>query len=286
MKVNEILDQMGPAPAVPENSTTSETFREIVKVYHEVYAPGLSAFFETNWYYFVDGGKMSFPKSSVLVGHLAAFLNVLQAVKAHDHPQMVYSGVLETRLVWELARIAAFMPNKQNNAVEQLPLVADATEARNRLLVVETLLCGDYLDSNPLAPPVQDSDTHRVRQFDFWHVLAEYLRNREQPHGPRAVGEREECLARMRCLLDGRENRDLLYSMAVVRELAPAHDNHHNNTAPQHLDESDPKNRLAVASKFILDEAQVTGGTTNVVRRFSDIAVRAFVNPGINVART
>ncbi|EHK16873.1 uncharacterized protein TRIVIDRAFT_1173, partial [Trichoderma virens Gv29-8] len=286
MKIDEIIDLLGPPAPVQQISHTEETFNEITKVYHEMYASGLSAFFETSWYYFTENGKMTFPKDANLIEHMATFLKILEAVKANDHTQMAYSGVLETRIVWELACTAYQIPDRAINSMRlNLPPDNDPTEARNRLQVVEALLCGDELLSNPLSPPVADGDHHRVRQFDFWYSLAEFVRRRENPNSPATVKIREDVLSRMRHLLDGRENRDVLYSIAVVRELAPNFDSGYAATIPQHLDESDPKNRLAVASKFILDESQVTGGTTNVVRRFSDIASRAFVNPGVNIAR-
>ncbi|KAL7927529.1 hypothetical protein ACQKWADRAFT_6731 [Trichoderma austrokoningii] len=286
MRIDEIIDLLGPPAPAQQISHTEETFNEITKVYHEMYASGLSAFFETSWYYFMDNGKMSFPKDANLIEHMATFLKILEGVRANDHTQMAYSGVLETRIVWELACTAYQMPDRATNSMRlNLPPDNDAIEARNRLQVVEALFCGDELLSNPLSQPVADADHHRVRQFDFWYSLAEFVRKRDNPNTPAVVKIREDILSRMRHLLDGRENRDVLYSIAVVRELAPDFDAGYATTIPQHLDESDPKNRLAVASKFILDESQVTGGTTNVVRRFSDIASRAFVNPGVNVAR-
>ncbi|KAM4055010.1 fungal zn(2)-Cys(6) binuclear cluster domain-containing protein [Hirsutella rhossiliensis] len=285
MKIHEIIDLLGPPPPPQQISHTEETFNEVTMIYHEMYAGGLSAFFESTWYYFIESGKMTFPKDTNLIEHLASFLKILEAVKANDHTQMAYSGALETRIVWELACIVYQVPDRTNNAMRTaMPLEGDATELRNRLRVVEALLCGEYLAANPLAPPVMDNDQHKMRQFDFWYSLAEFVRRRDNPGSPEAVKAREDMLARMRHLLDGRENRDVLYSIAVMRELAPKFEPGYAGTIPQHLDESDPKNRLAVASKFILDEAQVTGGTTNVVRRFSDIALRAFVNPGANVA--
>ncbi|EFY85132.1 negative acting factor [Metarhizium acridum CQMa 102] len=285
MKINEIIDSLGPPPPPQQISHTEETFNEITKVYHEMYAGGLSAFLETTWYYFVDNGKMSFPRDANLIEHMATFLKILEAVRANDHSQMAYSGVLETRIVWELACTAYRTPDATNQTKRAtMPPEGDATEARNRLRVVEALLCGEYLVTNPLAPPLQDPDTQRTRQFDFWYSLAEFVRKQDLPGSHQALKAREDALSRMRHLLDGRENRDVLYSIAVVRELAPHYGPSYGNT-PQYADETDPKNRLAVASKFILDEAQVTGGTTNVVRRFSDIASRAFVNPGVNVAR-
>ncbi|OAA42613.1 negative acting factor [Metarhizium rileyi] len=285
MKIDEIINLLGPPPPPQQISHTEETFNEITKVYHEMYAGGLSAFLETSWYYFIENGKMSFPRDANLIEHMATFLKILEAVRANDHSQMAYSGVLETRIVWELACIAyQFSDGANQTSRTSLPPEGDSAEARNRLRVVEALLCGEYLATNPLTPPLQDPEPHRTRQFDFWYSLAEFVIKRESPDSHQAIKARDDALGRMRHLLDGRENRDVLYSIAVVRELAPYYGPSYGNT-PQYADETDPKNRLAVASKFILDEAQVTGGTTNVVRRFSDIASRAFVNPGVNVAR-
>lgn len=285
MKIDEIIDLLGPAPPAQQITHTEEMLNEITKVYHEMYAPGLSSFFETNWYYFAENGKMSFPKDTRLFELMANFLKILESVKANDHAQMASSGILETRIVWELARVSFQTPDTPAAGGVALPRDGDANEAKNRVRVIECLLCGDYLTENPLSPPTQDPDPHRTRQFDFWYNLAEFLRTQEAPNSAAATKAREDTLSRMRHVLDGRENRDVLYSIAVVRELAPSFEPGYGAALPQHFDESDPKNRLAVATKFILSEAQVTGGTTNVVRRFSDIACRAFVNPGVNIIK-
>ncbi|RGP70459.1 negative acting factor [Fusarium sporotrichioides] len=286
MSIDEIIKLLGQVPPPQSGPHPEEMLNEVNKVYHEMYAHGLSSFFETTWYFFTENGKMSLPRNPHLVDLLATFLKTLEAVRVNDHSQMAYSGILETRLVWELARSAYETPTT-TSAVNPgaLPADNDAKEAQSRVRVVEALLCGDYLPSNPLCPPLQDPDSSRSRQFDFWYSLAEFVRTRDNPTGQPAVKVREDMLTRMRYLLDGRENRDVLYSIAVVRELSPHFDSAYGNNPPQHVDESDPKNRLAVASKFINDESQVTGGTTNVVRRFCDIAHRAFVNPGVNIAR-
>ncbi|KAI1065823.1 hypothetical protein LB507_000015 [Fusarium sp. FIESC RH6] len=283
MNIDEIIKLLGQVPSPQSGPHSEEMLNEVTKVYHEMYAHGLSAFFETNWYFFTENGKMSLPRNPHVVDLLATFLKTLEAVRVNDHSQMAYSGILETRLVWELARLAydahpTIPPGAPSNETE-------VKEAQHRVRVVEALLCGDYLPTNPLCPPYQDPDTARTRQLDFWYSLAEFVRTRDNPTSQPAVKVREDMLARMRYLLDGRENRDVLYSIAVVRELAPQFDSPYGNNTPQHVDESDPKNRLAVASKFIYDESQVTGGTTNVVRRFCDIAHRAFVNPGVNIGR-
>jgi hypothetical protein len=91
----------------------------------------------------------------------------------------------------------------------------------------------------------------------------------------------------MRSLLDGRENRDVLYSIAVLREYTAYWDAGSNEqSVPSRLEESDLRSKLAVATRFIRDESTTAGGTTNVVRRFAELAYRAFVQPGVNVNRT
>src|SRR5205823_5767203 len=112
---------------------------------------------------------------------------------------------------------------------------------------------------------------HWMRGYEFWHSLGEYLRLRDDPEVSFAR-ERDRCLTRMRDLLDGRENRDVLYSICVAREFTPRIDHGGGGSGfekslPQHLDEQDPRNRLAVAKRFIQEESRTTGGTTNVVRR-------------------
>ena len=90
----------------------------------------------------------------------------------------------------------------------------------------------------------------------------------------------------MRSLLVGHENRDVLYSIAVLREYTGLWDAALNEaSAPTYLEEEDPRCKLAVATRFIREESSSTGGTTNVVRRFAELAYRAYVRPGHNVIR-
>lgn len=283
MRIDEAITAAGPSPDTPQVSHTGEpAFQEVTKVYHEIYAPGLSDFFETSWYYFVDRGKITFPADSSLVGQMSAFLKTLRSVAANDHAQMARSGSAEARIVWELARISYQAPDAaRRGPLAALPPDGDAKEARNRVKVVEALLTGQFLTDRTVTPPMQDPDAQRVRQFEFWHGLAEFLRWRPEPHGLAAVQAREAALRRMRPLLDARENRDVLYSIAVMRQMLPLYRAGQRGDDAPHAGETDPDNRLAVASNFILQEAQATGGTTNVVRRFSDIAVRAILTPAV-----
>ncbi|KHE85890.1 hypothetical protein GE21DRAFT_1205279 [Neurospora crassa] len=114
--------------------------------------------------------------------------------------------------------------------------------------------------------------TSRRNELEFWWHLADL-----------AIRKPNCDLQNLRRLLDGQENRDFLYSLAVLREYS-----YHWNPAnieqqlPPQLAESDPRCRLAVAARFI--RTTMEEGTTNVVRRFAQLAYRAYVHPGASVS--
>ncbi|KAI1456362.1 hypothetical protein F4805DRAFT_475920 [Annulohypoxylon moriforme] len=284
MKVHELVGMSGAIPPALDSPLTSEKLAEVRDLYDQVYAPGLEKFFETEWYT-KPRGISTLVSNTAINQMLAGFLQSVAKTDANDVAGMQYSANLEFRVVWDLASLV-YASEYKINVGEQLALPDDGSEARNRVTVFEVLLSGDYLELNPLQQPPANADIrlHRIREFKFWFFLAEFLRVKDQP-GVDAMGQRDYILGQLRELLDGRENRDVLYSLAVIRALAPNLPPDFESTLPPHLDESDPKNKLAVARKFIQDESQVTGGTTNVVRRFSELAVRAFIVPGNNIIR-
>jgi len=153
--------------------------------------------------------------------------------------------------------------------------------------VFEALLSGETLAVSPLSPPPA-GNIHPLRrnELEFWYQLSRYLLQENASASPASVSGRERCLGVMRDLLDGRENRDVLYSIAVLREYTAHWDaSYSEQSVPSHLEESDSRSKLAVATRFIRDESNATGGTTNVVRRFAQLAYSAFVRPGANVNR-
>ncbi|KAB5523859.1 hypothetical protein GE09DRAFT_1194821 [Coniochaeta sp. 2T2.1] len=289
----------GAAPAQLSSPLSEDTVNEIIRLYYEIYEPGLNLFFETQWYHFKNENQPGAQNPlSILrlnkrtMDTFASFLTAVRGVKTTEPADMTYPGHLETCLTLELARLsyaaAAFTPPRPTSV--SLPPEDDITEARYRLQVFESLLAGENLLSNSLTPPPQPSATSgpneiRVRELEFWYSLAQYLLRDHSSPSERHIGARQQCLSRMRSVLDGRENRDVLYSIAVLREYTMQWDAADTEqTAPAHLDEKDPRSRLAVATRFIQDEA-IKIGTTNVVRRFADLAYRAYVRPGGNVRR-
>jgi hypothetical protein len=292
MKVDELIALGGSAPELSSAPPPSETLDEMTRLYYEVYAPGLAHFFESRWYSFankVDAANSTtlLHGNQALVSVFASFIQTISKIKSTDPADMVSSGHLESSVIWSLARLplSAALAQRQLHP-GTAPAEDDGWEARGRFQVFQALLEGENLMSNPLTPPHAASiDPVRRNEFEFWFQLGNFLLQATSSSGHDDIRARERCLHSMRSLLDSRENRDVIYSIAVLREFTRHWDAIHNEqNVPQRLEESDPRSRLAVATRFIRDESTATG-TTNVIRRFSELAYRAYVRPGVNVCR-
>jgi white-opaque regulator 2 len=276
----------GPIHVNPDEPLSHTTMMEIKELYTQVYAPGLEQFFEASWYN-SPAATAALNSDRMVCQTMAALLQSVAKAEAHDAASMTHGANLEFRIVCDLASLVKVGQEPRLDFLDTPTAQDDVYEARQRLSVVEALLSGSHLDHNALAHPPQEAqemDYHRVRELRFWFFLAEFLRIRDQP-GLDLMMQRDNMLSSVREMLDGRENRDVLYSIAVIRALAPKYPPNFEDHLPAHLDESDPKCRLAVARKFLHDEARVDGGTTNVVRRFCELALRAFIAPGNNIVR-
>jgi hypothetical protein len=277
MKVHDIISGMGPAPTPRPVQVTEDTFKQVVSVYHEIYAPGLINFFEIPWFAIKEHGQDSFPRDPSLVERFAAGLEAFQSVSVTNHAAMGAAGVLETQLIWTLANMV------QTVHPSLLPPDSSANEVRNRVLIVGTLLGGDYLTGDASTRPAPPNDPRRTSEYEFWLGLWEFLTYRDSTQ--EVAARRTEALGKMRATLDGRENRDILHALAVIRTLAPHYPPGVERGLPQHRDESDPRNQLGVAIEFLQNEAKVSGGVTNVARRLAEIGLRALVNPGVCITR-
>ena len=277
MTINQLVAMSGVSLPKLQASPSAALLNDVRGLLVEIYGPGLERFFESGWFTREQTLDILMADRST-ADVLAAFLNTISSVGANEPPLALdYPAALEPLVVWK-ATLACFSdPSKQQkNAGRSLPPSDDMVEAQNRLTILDAMISGDVLSQNPLQPMLSEGDFHRLREFEFWFYLGEFLTIRSDPSDPTPT-EREEILAKMRTVLDGRENRDVLYAMAVMRAYTPEFPADFESTLPAHLDESMPRSKLAVARKFIQDEAKVTGGTTNVVRCFSEMATRAFI---------
>jgi white-opaque regulator 2 len=275
------------APPIPglrggDFSQGSALLEEAKHLYYSIYAPGLEGFLESKWFPSQKGvakfesDRAVLDKFGFLLAHFA------KTSHTADPKQISITSSVEARLVWGLATMvqqaatvdAAANGVKSENKGPVVPPTDDATEAANRLTVFENLLTGRVATGNKLTAPVQGStDHHRLRELEFWYTLGNFVCLRDDdPSEAKAI---DDTTGALRNLLDGRENRDVLYSIAIVRALGHRVSEYTDTDAPLHFDESDNKSKLAVAKKFIHDEG-TGGGTTNVIRRLCELATRSW----------
>ncbi|KAI6709023.1 hypothetical protein JHW43_008442 [Diplocarpon mali] len=276
--VNELLDQGGLAPprVVQDITASPPMIDEIKHLYYSIYAPGLENFLESKWFSVKGLSKLLTGRTHL--DQFAALLQQFSKTQQDDPKEIAYTSSVEGRVVWSLASMVR-VSAAENGVREQktVPSNDDANEAGNRLDVFETLLTGRVAAINPLTSPVAGStDHHRLRELEFWFTLGNFVTLQYEDNN--AAKEVDDTLSALRNLLDGRENRDVLYSIAVIRGLGQRVSEYTDSDTPLHLDESDNKSKLLVAKKFVSDEA-AGSGTTNVIRRLCDLAARSWSMP-------
>lgn len=169
----------------------------------------------------------------------------------------------------------------QSASTNGIPNPESPTEAAHRLHVFESLLSGTKAEKNlcarpppPGSPAAASIDHHRLRELSFWHHLSSFVCLPIHSNDPSEARAVDEVLSALRNLLDGRENRDVLYSIAVARALGiRVGEWGEDDGMPVHLDEMDVRSKVLVAKRFVGDESR--SGTTNVIRRLCELACRA-----------
>lgn len=265
-----------PLPATADVTQQPAVLDEAKHLYFSIYAPGLESFLESKWFSVKGVAKLLSDKP--LLEQFGTLLQQFAKTSQNDPKEMAYTGSVEARVVWALACMVRSAASETLNGVNStMPAPDDAVEAGHRLIVFENLLTGGVAPSNPLTKPVAGSgDHHRLRELEFWYQLATFVSLRDD--GASSATQIDDTLAAMRNLLDGRENRDVLYSIAVVRAIGQRVSEYSDADVPHHLDETDNRSKLLVAKKFVNDEAS-GAGTTNVIRRLCELAARSWHVP-------
>ena len=281
MKIDDLLQMGGPAPVpLPSSKSqellTPEVLDETKHLYHTVYTPGLENFLESKWFSIKGVAKLL--SDSRLLEQFAVLLQ--QFAKTSTDPRDVaYTASVEARVVWALSCMVRIAGQESSNGVKEeggsIPAPDDPVEAGRRLTVFENLLTGTVAGKNNLTKPVPGSgDHHRLRELEFWFMLGHFVTLRDDEAS--SAKSIDDALLALRGLLDGRENRDVLYSIAVVRSIGQRV-SESDAPLPLHLDEQDARSKLAVAKQFLQNEA-AGEGTTNVIRRLCELATRTWTN--------
>ena len=272
-----------PLPAPPA-SVSPATYDEIKAVYNTVYAPGMDKFLETQW--FTRRGLSHLLRDARLCEQFATLIGRYAPLPAQGPEQFHINAVtqsLEATVVWamlNLCRVVANAPNTTNGQVNYLEVNEGVHDAARRLEIFETLVLGQYLDVEPFASleatrngtALADQLKHREREF--WRHMHTFLAIRDDEAS--SAKEIDDTLAKCRSLLDSRENRDVIYSIAIARHLGQRMAEFPDNLQqPTINDEGDARTKLFVAKKFIEDEAAVKG-TNQVIQRLCGMAMRSW----------
>ncbi|KAK2873248.1 hypothetical protein FQN49_002482 [Arthroderma sp. PD_2] len=284
-KMSELLAIGGfTLPDIDTNPLSTVKLEE-VKMLYKIYAQGMDRMLECNWY--DANGLPHLLANSRLLSLYSSLLDGFTDPNIHDAPVISRMESFESHVIWEsfaLCRTARAQeqPNGNDSANSSDPQL---TYAVKRLSLLEALLTGTVLENNPVArhnypeddPSVTASGLNnqiKNRQLQFWESMGDYLSIPDSD--PDAGGKRERTLFAARAFLDMIESRDVVYSIAVVRNISKFQPRKFKLSAAS--DEKDPAAKLYVACRFLEDEVRGKA-TSQVSRRISQLAVKYWDEP-------
>lgn len=324
MEMQELVDVGGvPAPALTITAPLPASIVDDVKgIYNNVYAPGIDKFLETRW--FTTRGWSHLAVDIELLELWATLINRFSIVPVHDKYGHSANRSLEARVLWSSMALCRRVSNGGQNG-NPIEVAEGVHEAAKKVDIYETLVTNRYFDVAPLPLPSLPTTTtgaivgtatltmnnmnngttattttkldeqlnHREREF--WRLLGLFLTLHDDEAA--AAQEIDETLNGCRLLLDSRENRDVLYSVAIVRHLGQrlaeggkvkeegggnvgGHGNGNGNgNGGVNNDEQDPRTKFLVARTFV--QAQADGkGMTQTVQRLCDVVIRSWGGGG------
>ncbi|KAI9674745.1 MAG: hypothetical protein M1817_001649 [Caeruleum heppii] len=280
IKIDDLLSIGGAVPP-PTPPTDLGVLEDMKRIFSTIYAPAIDAFLETRWY--TARGLPWLLEDAPLCASFAALLERFKVRHgADDGDALTTTRTMEMRVIWSLmclCRTAATAahpdtaPAAHGDARNgQLML----EEARRRLLVFEDLISGTVVDVNHAEPAssIAVRDPQKLRELDFWKLVGQFLTLRDDEAS--SAKEMDDTLALCRNLLDARENRDVIYSIAIVRHVGQRVAEFPNHV-PEAVsnDEDDARNKLWVAKSFIEGESDGRG-TNAVIQRLCGMATRSW----------
>ena len=275
------IDGVPPPTLSAPSSISPATYDEIKGIYISVYAPGIDKFLETRW--FQLRGLSHLLHDARLCEQFATLMTRYKTDPTNPTYYQITAGThsLEATVIWGmmgLCRQVANTPNPTNGQVNYLEVNDGVHDAARRLEIFETLVSGQYLDVEPLTASETTrngtvfDEQMKLREREFWRLMHTFLTIRDDEAS--SAKEIDDTLGSCRNLLDSRENRDVIYSIArhLGQRMAEFPD---NLQQPASNDEQDARAKLYVAKKFIEDEAGGKG-TNQVIQRLCGMAMRSW----------
>ncbi|PYH45943.1 putative C6 finger domain protein [Aspergillus saccharolyticus JOP 1030-1] len=280
VQISDLLALRGipPPPPHPITSLPPNRLEEIQAVFLATYAPAIDKFFETRW--FQDKALTHLLANAQLMAEYSALIDAFNDPNLNDPNVIARLESFEASVVWSSMTLCRHVMNVSGGAQPEYDLLASA----KRLDVIEAMITGEHLDSNPLsvfptrepaANPPSMPDQLTQRSLDFWSAVGYFLTLHDNEAS--SAKEIDDTLARCRTLLDTYENRDVIYSIAIARHLGQRWaDFPRSFPQPITTNEKDAGAKLYVAQKFLEQEAGGKG-TTQVIKRICGMVVRSWI---------
>lgn len=279
------LGGVAPPPKFPVKPIEPSRSEEVKAVFL-TYAGGADRFLETKWF---QEKALSLLEDTQRQAQFSGLIDSFLDPNIGDPNVLARANSLETSVVWEFLGMCQ-LGEEPVEAGGTPPLSYNRILAFNRLRVIEALITGDYLDTNPV--PMSDLVVYddsssfmnqlRQREFEFWSSLGHLLTLRDGEGD--ATNEIDAALARCRSLLDTYENRDVIYSIAIGRVIGhrwaelPASATHLSNGEER----NDAGTKLYIAQRFLEDEASGKA-TTQVIKRVCGMVLQSWSQARIEV---
>ncbi|KAK2732488.1 hypothetical protein FQN57_002621 [Myotisia sp. PD_48] len=285
-KMEDLLALGGhPLPEIDE-AKLSPTKVEEVKMLFRIYAKGMDSLLECSWY--EAHGITHLIANTNLLSLYSCLLDGFADPGIHEPSMTARMEALETKVVWDslsLCRIARSQDCTGEGNSATANLNPQLTYAVKRLSLLEILLTGTTLEHNPVARhnyPEDDPSLSvtglvnqiKSRQLQFWESIGNYLSTSD--NDPDANGKRDRALYAARTFLDSLENRDVIYSIAIVRHVSKFQPKKFQLAAAS--DEKDPAAKLYVGCRFLEDEVRGKA-TSQVVKRICGMIVKYWDQP-------
>jgi len=257
-------------PPIPPDSVPN--LDQIRKVYDVAFAPGLDKFLESSQHWFAKEGFNFLPGNRKQLGLVLAYLTLVSANHDSGVNENASLASQEARVTWGMLRLCR---------ETDLPAGEEATKLSRRFEIVESLLTHEPLTSTASsisefihqeeseAKPESEAKSKEAkkestfgrqvskRSEDFWKILESIAT--AQGRGVEGIADIQESLLHIKKLLDGRENRDIVYSMLLLGWGK----------------NGDPSSERELAKRYLQSEA--TGRATDqVCATLSGMALRAF----------
>lgn len=276
IQINDLFGSADvPQPGSPPrgNSISGNQPEEIKMMFLDEYGRGIDYLLETDWY--SRNGVVQLMRDARLRSAFAGLLEVMRNTKPNDYEAIHKIPHMESKVTWRLI----CMSRAVNAQIRDNPTLSSGQgpqlqEVLYRLQIVEALLCNRTLPLGAVCPDAdKGASPDRVRQVQFWRQLGAML---ALPHTSR--NHIDGYLSQLRKMLDVKESRDVLYSIAVVRHIGLAPPPLPKTVAEAAKHTRDIRDQK-IAKKFIEDEAGLKG-TTQVMKRLCAMVVRSWAIQG------